>query len=73
MSQNFGNLASTLSGSTGSLDDDSTEFFLEEEGSSIGNGSSDSGISADSDFIFGSSVSFSLDLNVFIGSSSVLV
>jgi hypothetical protein len=69
MSEDLCDLAGRLGSITRSLEDDNVELFLEEKSSGVGDVSSYSGNSLNSDFILWGFFGLFSDLNVFIGSS----
>jgi hypothetical protein len=73
VSEDFSDLACRLSGITRGLEDNDVELFLKEKGGGVGDVSSDSGNSLNSDFILWGFFGLFSDLEVFIGSSCVRV
>jgi len=78
VSEDFGNLASTLSGVSGGLENDEVllAFALGvtlDEGGGVGNVFADSGFRLNSDFVFGGFISGLLDLIVLVSGSGVFM
>lgn len=77
VSKDFGNLASALGGVARSLKDNKVLLLglvvAQEQSGSIGDISSNSGNSSNSDFVLRGLFNLFLDLNIFISGSGVLV
>ena len=69
MTEDLSDLASALSSVSRSLEEDGWQLILEQESGSIGDISADSWSSSDSNFVFWSLVTWSLNLDELVGSS----